>query len=290
MKHTLLTFAAAAFFGCLCTATGTRADDLTESASQVFPNITAIHMVADPASPSGYKEHYRWTSPVSDPWTIFYNAIPSFPQATKDADPFLNKTDEFFLLTVNNRNMLQGEDIYLSRNGIMQISRETKDTYFVDENSFARFLGKEQLAKAGYDNLSLPADRDTPGIVVLYNISEQITNPTWLVSDKTEIERYNAFLSMLTPVYKGQEKYEEVDPRYNRLGNYILHLNYPNAPAAVATISGNRVRLSTEYLASSYYGDPKGYFAYYKVQLERLLKEEEDIRLNRKKESLRKAF
>jgi hypothetical protein len=260
---------------------------IMDDPTQIYPTITVIHMVANEKT---YKEDFRWSFAITVPWTIFYNNIPSFPASNTKTDPFTVPTSEFFIVTVNNRNMIEGDDIYISQEGIMMLSRRTSDIFYFDENNFSTFLGKEQLAKAGYEKLSLPDDRGKDGIVVLYNISEQIANPSWLISSPEELDRYHAYLSLLTPLEKFHQVEEMKDPKYNRLGNYVLYLNYPKAPARVATVSGQYVRMSSLYMTNNYYQDPKNYFAYYKTQMEKIRNEEVERLQNRKKDSQRKAF
>lgn len=235
--------------------------------AQTVATVTAIYMVADPTSSNGYKEMYRWSVPSEDQWARIHNSIDKFPQKTEaEINPFLAKEKEDYLIVLvqNDRNGITGEDFYLSKKGIMRVTRKPFDTFYKDTSSLKKFLEDELKRRVSYTETDVEGfPINSPGIVTVYDINETLKNPMWHITDMRDLKLYDGFFRGITALVEDEADNAADDYLFNERNDFMMYLNYKNAPARFVTVTDRYIRLSRVMLTNTYYEDPGKYFDYF---------------------------
>lgn len=253
------------FAFCILAFTEVRAG---EDNTMAFVPVDVIYLMKSPESPSGYKEKIRWTISSPSDWERFFVNIAGLPLDETKADPLKNKADDLIILTRNDANKLTGLDIYISTYGIMYVNRGAKHGYFADKNKFRKFLEEEQKLNASFESFGgKKIDPKSTGIVVEYNINQNMPNPSWLIDTPDMVHMYSSFLKGLKPYDHYELTWIVNGERYDDFGNFVLVLNYAGAPARIATITKKSIRLSNSFIETTYYQDPDDYYNFFKDQV-----------------------
>ena len=56
------------------------------------------------------------------------------------------------------------------------------------------------------------------------------------------------------------------EEKFDNLGHFILTLNYPNAPAQIAIVGKENIRLSNNVITSRFYQDTEKYYTFFRDQ------------------------
>lgn len=235
--------------------------------AQTVATVMAVYMVADPTSSNGYKELYRWPVSSEDQWARIYNNIDKFPEKTEaEVNPFLakEKEDHLIVLVQNDRNGISGEDFYLSKKGIMRVTRKPFDTFYRDISSLKKFLEEELRRRVNYTETDVDGfPIDSPGIVVVFDINETLKNPMWHITDMRDLKLYDSFFRGITALVENEADNAAGDYLFDERNNFMLYLNYKNAPARFVTVTDRYIRLSRMMLTNTYREDTGKYFDYF---------------------------
>jgi hypothetical protein len=245
-----------------------------------FTPVQAMYMVRDSAAQAGYREVFRWSITAPDDWKRFYNNIPSLPQDTSaDPDPLKNQVDDIIILTHTDSNGLTGYDIYVSPLGIMVITRGATHQYYQDNNKFRAFLEDEQKRRASFDNfLKNEVPKNSMGMVVAYNINKSLPNPKWLIDDPENLRLYNSFFKVLTPLSGKPLDAAIEEEGFDKLGHFVLTLNYANAPAQIAVVGKKNIRMSNNTITSRFYQDTGKYYTFFRDQAREMISTKEKVK------------
>lgn len=255
-------------------------------------SVTAIHMVADPQAPSGYREAGRWEIPPEEEWVRIHNNIGTFKkQKAEEANPFLHKVPEMVVLSQKDRNGVTGEDFYLTPNGIMRVTRKPFDSFYKDQFEFKKFLEEElgrrvNYTEAGFSDIPLEA----PGIVVTYDVNDTLKNPMWQITKPEEIKVYDGFFRGLVRLVDDAQRSAAEDYTFNEMKNFMVYLNYKNSPARFATVTPKFIRLTRVGLQNFYYEDPDKYFQYFITAAHDQAMSGEERKKKRMKDAVRRQF
>ena len=227
--------------------------------------VSVILYHADPKAKEGYAEDYRWRMTRSDEWRRFEYLISKMDVGKEtDINPFLKNPDQLLVLSVKDSNGVTGKDYYISKNGIMMTTIGAKSKYYSDEENMIKFLKEELTNRSSFE--SFPGEKippDAKGIVVRFNINENLPNPSWLINKQKDVDLYDSLLRNL-PLYNDQYANQLINSNeFNENGTYTLLLNYPKAPAKFATIGVDGIRLSNTFSTDKFFVDDKKYFKYF---------------------------
>jgi hypothetical protein len=238
-----------------------------------YTPITAFYFLKDPKEASGYKEKIHWEITNATDWENFYRNIPALPKdKSVEPDPFLHGAEDIIVLTRNDVNGFTGFDIYLSARGLTMVVRGANHYYYPDNNGFRKFLEEEQSQRSSFESFDhKDIDIKAPGVVVTYNVNQNIPNPTWLVKNNDDKNLYDSFLKTLKPYEDNQMNWIAGNENFDGFDLFVLHLNYPGAPAKIATVSKKNLRLSNPKVIKTYYQDTEDYFNYFKTQAREMM-------------------
>ncbi len=227
--------------------------------------VKAILFVADPNSAQGFVEKYHWQMNQSDEWRRFEFQASQMPPGEKNAvSPYMRKPAELIVLSVKDPNGITGKDYYLSPNGIMISDVGSKNDYFEDTHDFYSMLKEEVTNHSSFekfDGETIPPE--SPGIVVHYRINENLPNPVWLVNTQKDVNLYDALMRDLKPYDRIDTKKLILSGSFEKMGNFVINLNYPGAPAKYVTVGLNGLRFSQNFTEERYVLDQKKYFDYF---------------------------
>lgn len=217
---------------------------------------------ADPAAKEGFTEVYKWRMNESDEWRRFEYLAESMKKGEKEkVSPFINKPDEMLVMSIKDANGLTGKDYYLSKNGLLVSTILAKDNYYEDVRNFYKFLKEEVTNQSSFEKF--PGEvypMDSKGIVARYWINQNLPNPSWLIDKQHNLNLYDSFMRKLPPINGEQFRY--TNP-FEEKGNFILLMNYPEAPGKFATIAPRGIRISTIGNEGRYLIDEKSYYKYF---------------------------
>jgi hypothetical protein len=220
--------------------------------------VTAVYLVRDESGSGGYKEKVRWVVNGSDIWDHLNTMLPLLAvDRTPNADPLTNDVDDIIVLTRNELNGMTGLDVYLSSIGIMTIERGAEHAYFADTNMMWDFLDNEQGLESSFKNFTEESEinKKEPGIVATLNLNQNLPNPHWVVNDPEKVKLYNSYLKGIKAYSDWDLRLEKQQENFDALGLFVLYLNYKDAPAEIATISKNSIRLSNSKITTTYLQD-----------------------------------
>ena len=222
--------------------------------------VTGIYYKADQKAENGYREAYRWRFNASDEWRRFVNFAPQMTAKTDaEASPFKRAAEDFIILSVKDANGVTGRDYFLSKHGVMISSITAESVFYSDAHDFYSFLKEETLNHKGFE--TFPGEKfanDKQGVIVRYNINEELPNPSWRINTQENLNLYDSFLRELTPM----ERLSRAD--FDRLGHFNLLLNYPKAPGEFATIGPDGIRISKSVSEDKFYKDERGYYEFFR--------------------------
>lgn len=238
--------------------------------------VIASYLVRDNSTASGYKERIRWVL-NSDTWNRLALIVPNMPlDRTENPSPFKSGAEDIIVLTRNDVNGMTGKDIYLSNIGIMVIERSAEHAYFKDTNKFWDFLEEEQGEHSLLENLNEEGfDSKAPGIVVVYNLNQNLANPNWKINEPEALELYQSYMKGMVAYSDYDLKYTLDTSKFDKLGLFTLYLNYDSAPAKVATIAKGSLRLSNPVTSTIYYQDTKDQYTVLKGLAAAMLTQDE---------------
>ncbi len=252
---TLLTTALTLIIGTalLCVAPTARA----MAEKKQFLPITAVYLVRDTGPEGAYREKVRWVINNADIWSNLSVMLTLLPaDRTPDAHPLQNKVDDMIILTRDELNGMTGIDVYLSSIGIMTVERGAEHAYFADTNLMWDFLESEQANLSSFDNFTeTEYSKKDKGIVATLNLNQNLPNPHWLIDDAEKLKLYNSYLKGIKAYSDWALRIEKQQENFDALGLFVLYLNYPDAPAEIATVSRNSIRLSNSKVTTSFYQD-----------------------------------
>lgn len=222
--------------------------------------VTGTYYKADPSAENGYREIYRWKFNASDEWRRFAHFSTQGAVETEErANPFKSKPAEFIVLSMKDLNGFTGKDYFLSENGLMVSALSGKSSFYQDRHQFHAFLKEELLNHKGFE--SFPGEKfahDRQGIIVRYNINEDLPNPSWLINKQKDVNLYDSFLRGL----KTSEKLQKFN--FDGIGYFHLLLNYPKAPGKFVAIGPNGIRISQTSSEDTFFKDEKNYFKFFR--------------------------
>lgn len=119
---------------------------------------------------------------------------------------------------------------------VLAISRTKRlNSYSYVPKGFRAFLDKELREHNDYDK-EKQANINTPGLVVMYNASKELNNPTWVLSTKDELAPYLNFIKNHRPMESSAIEMQVQNGGYDLLSSYIIYMNIPFAPARFITV------------------------------------------------------
>lgn len=220
--------------------------------------VTAVYLVRDESGSGAYKEKVRWVVNSSDTWDHLSLMLPLLPiDRTPNADPLTNAVDDIIVLTRDELNGMTGLDVYLSSIGIMTVERGAEHAFFADTNMMWDFLDTEQGQESSFENFTEESqiNKKEPGIVATLNLNQNLPNPHWVVNDPEKVKLYNSYLKGIKAYSDWDLRLEKQQENFDALGLFVLYLNYKDAPAEIATVSKNSIRLSNSKITTTYYQD-----------------------------------
>lgn len=254
-------------------------------AAQIAP-ISAIYYQADPKGKQGFREVFRWRFNAGDDWRRFAHFAPQLPPTTEEkASPFKTSSDDMIAISVKAANGVTGQDYFLSKNGIMISEVKAKHRFYRDMNNMNAFLKEEILNHDGFEKF--PGEKfaaDRQGIIVRYNINEDLPNPSWLINTQKDVNLYDSFLRNMKPLARLQKL------NFDTTGHFVLLLNYPKAPDRFATVGASGIRLSESYSEDKYVKDEKNYYGYFRAMALEHMKISEDVEKEKRLSSERSSF
>lgn len=248
--------------------------------SIIFRPIDAVYMVRDPGTKDGYKEKLRWQVNSPDDWARFYENLPNLPKDnTTNADPLNGKVDDMVVFTHTDDNDLTGYDIYVSNLGIMKVTRGATHQIYPDTNQLRAYLIEEQKDRASFESLSGDSvSSKSNGIIVTYNINESIPNPVWRISEQNDIRIYDSFFKALKPLTGAKLKSARSGENFEGFGTFVMNLNYPRAPARIATVGKTSIRMSNGFISTDFYQDTQNFYKFFKDQAREMIKYKEKFK------------
>jgi hypothetical protein len=256
--------------------------------------VTAVYMVADPTSSNGYKELYRWPVSSQDQWARIHNNIDSFPKKTElEVNPFMakEKEDHLVVLIQNDRNGITGEDFYLSKKGIMRVARKPFDTFYRDVSSLKKFLEEELRRRVNYTETDVEGfPIDSPGIVAVFDINETLKNPMWHITDMKDLRLYDSFFRGIKVLVDNEADSAAESSLFRQRNNFMMYLNYKNAPARFVTVTDRYIRLSRVGLTNTYHEDTGKYFDYFLGEAKNQAMSETERKKKAKQDASRRQF
>ena len=229
--------------------------------------VTAAYLVRDEGGSGAYKEKVRWIVNNNDMWDHLSVMLPLLPvDRTPNADPLANSVEDIIVLTRNELNGMTGIDVYLSSIGIMTIERGAEHAYFADTNHMWDFLDNEQGQESSFDDFTEDSkiNKKETGIVATLNLNQNLPNPHWVVNDPEKLKLYNSYLKGIKAYSDWDLRLEKQQENFDALGLFVLYLNYKDAPAEIATISKNSIRLSNSKVTTNYYQDSQDQYAVFR--------------------------
>lgn len=241
-------------------------NSLPASASEAI-NVKAHYYVPDQLLQGKYKDLITWPIANENEWANFVNNVNKSNENTEPVNPMVDIQPALISITQTHADLISYDDYYISQNGIMKVSAVPMDQYYVSHDDFRKFLEAEMAKKTSFDTATTNIDVKTPGIVVVYNSSDTITKPSWVVTDADELIKYTTLFENREPLNGENLKSAKENYDYNGKNTYFLYLNYPYAPCRMITVTeGGYFRQTNIDIKEKYLLDGFGYFKYFKNQ------------------------
>lgn len=258
-------------------------------------SISGHYFITNPQKPGRYKEVAQWSVDDANEWVGFTNRLRNLPRIDLGEDiidPMSLGNPEVIYFKQLNPDQITGNDIYLSKTGILQFAKMPVDSFFMKDSAFRFFLENELTTHPGYGELDEKnrIDVTEPGIVVVYRGSSLLENPMWVVKsdDEKMFKKYLSFIGNLKSMGYGETaRSESRNDAYDGVQTFLLYLNYGGAPFQMMSVSvDGGVRATIVKLKNYNYEDPKGYFKTFRakareiVQHDMILKSTPDAQKN----------
>lgn len=240
-------------------------------------DITGHLFERQPPPKSDYKDTIQWRVTNPNEWLQFMQKVSKLPQ-TLLIDPMKAGEEDVIFFHQSNPDQLTGNNLYLSKSRIVQVSSTPFDQYHAPSPLLYTFLERERERRTQYgDAKSIVSDIKQPGIVVIYKGSSNLDNPGWVVTKKEEIEPYINLINKLQRLSKGEVMRSEINNvAYDDLESYIVYLNYNRHYADFLTVAKNGgVRATNVKLEKKAYEDKFGYYKVFKNRALNIVKSKE---------------
>ncbi|MDD3021347.1 MAG: hypothetical protein PHX61_10305 [Alphaproteobacteria bacterium] len=203
----------------------------------------------------------QWPVDQKYQWQRVLYSFERLPVEPTLYNPIIEKDPEVIIFVQNNPDQISGEDVYMSGHGtILRVQRKAVDRVFYDEkHTFFDFLNDQLLYNKSVTQKTDSSDImiNTPGLVIIYRGSTALENPSWVVSDPKEIEKYTLFLSTFIDVRAPQNRFtyvESDETNFDGLDTFMIYTNYKGASSKLLCINEHGYMRSTriELFARSY--------------------------------------
>jgi len=222
--------------------------------------ITGNYLVLNQDT-QNYELDTQWPVDQKYQWQRVLHSFESLPVEPILYNPIIEKDPEVIIFVQNNPDQISGEDVYMSGHGtILRVQRKAVDRIFYDEkHNFFDFLNDQLLYNKSVARKTDSSDImiNTPGLVIIYRGSTTLENPSWVVSDPEEIEKYTLFLSTFIDVRAPKNKFTYVESdqtNFDGLNTFMIYTNYEGASSKLLCINEYGYMRSTriDLFAKSY--------------------------------------
>lgn len=208
--------------------------------STVFGNLLRFN--PDKGPNGDYDVDIKWPLENNPQWYGLLNRMDEMNKIADIKNPIAQKDPNVILLVENNADSISGSDIYISDQGyILRVVRKPVDFYHSTPKRFYDFLDAEMKALGSdYAVEEKKVQTKQPGIVVVYMGNSMLSNPTWVINDAQSLAIYQKFIQDIVAPPPGTStnpgSLTEEEKNFDTMGNFILYLNYPDAPARMAIL------------------------------------------------------
>jgi hypothetical protein len=237
--------------------------------------VEATYYRLDSENPGKYRKLVTWQINNESEWVGFTTKVRGSSHAEVPIDNPMNGKSDVIHLSRKASDMITREDFYITKNGISYIANKAVDSYSYVPKGFRAFLDKELREHNDYDK-EKQANINTPGLVVMYNASKELNNPTWVLSTKDELAPYLNFIKNHRPMESSAIEMQVQNGGYDLLSSYIIYMNIPFAPARFITVQYDEaVRMTKVTPVQATYVDDFSYYTHYmKVAQDVLISEQ----------------
>ncbi len=227
--------------------------------------IEATYYRLDPEVPGKYRKLVTWQINNESEWVTFTDRVRG-SEKKEEAETVKNPMDgtsDVIHLSRKSSDKITREDYYITKNWIAYIANVAVDSYSTVPEGFRRFLDKQLREHNDYDK-SKTLDINASGLVVVYNASKELNNPTWTLTTKEDLAPYLDFLKQHHPMESGEVEMQVLNGGYDLLNSYTIYLNIPFAPARFITVQEDRaIRMTKVTPFQATFIDQYSYFTHY---------------------------
>lgn len=237
--------------------------------------VEATYYRLDPENPGKYRKLVTWQINNESEWVGFTGKVRSSSIAEIPIENPMNGKSDVIHLSRKASDMITREDYYITKNGIAYIANKAVDSYSYVPKGFRAFLDRELREHNDYDK-EKRVDINSPGLVVMYNASKELNNPTWILTTKEELTPYLKFIKEHRPMESSAIEMQVQNGGYDLLSSYIIYMNIPFAPARFITVQYDEaVRMTKVTPIQATYVDEYSYYTHYmKVAQDVLISEQ----------------
>ena len=233
-----------------------------------------------------FQERLRWVMNNNGEWNRFNTYTSRFRKSSKTFSPVdknaAKSMPDMIVISDQNVDFGTGRDYYLTSQGITIAERTSKYRFFHDSKNFYSFL-KDQM-KTSMEFSSNEKDIPNNGLRIIYQISRELPNPSWVVSDQKDLPIYYDFFKGNKEIKDTSKGLKNMNMAFSKNSIFIAQILDKSSKYNVITVAPNYLRFSKPTVIYRNLVDEKNYYQFYKSRaLDNLKSEMKNKQNDRKK-------
>ena len=219
-----------------------------------------------------FQERLRWVMNNNEEWNRFEAFSSRFRNSNHQFSP-LDKTSaqttpDMIVISDQNTNLGTGRDYYLTPTGMTVAERAPKYRFFRDQKGFYDFLKLQQKSSAQLTPKSKLRKPTSPitGLHIIYQISHELSNPSWDVTNEKDLSVYYDFFKGQQEVKDNNKSLQNMNSMFDQKNTFLIQILPPNAEYDVVAVAPEYIRFSKPTVSYRYLVDEKNYYQFYRIR------------------------
>lgn len=223
-----------------------------------------------------FTERLRWVMDNAEEWNRFEAHTSRFATAKHSFSPldkrYSKNTNDMIVISDQNTNLGTGRDYYLTRHGITIAERAPHYRFFRDQKNFYGFLKEQQKSSSQFLSRAPKDNSATNGLRIIYQISRELSNPTWLITKPEDLSIYYDFLKGNQEIKDNTKSLQNMNALFDQKNTFLVQILSKPSEYDVISVAPDYLRFSKPSVTYRYLVDEKNYYQFYKMRATETLK------------------
>jgi hypothetical protein len=215
-----------------------------------------------------FQERLRWVMNNGEEWNRFEAFTSRFANSKHTFSPIdkraAQSTSDMIVISSQNTHLGTGRDYYLTKHGVTIAERAPQHRFFRDGKNFYSFLKKQQKTSTNF--LSNEKNKTLPpqGLKIIYQISRELSNPSWLISKPQDLSIYFDFLKDNQEIEDNTKSIQNMNDLFDQNNTFLVQILSKPSEYDVVTVTSGFLRFSKPTVTYRHLIDEKNYYQFYK--------------------------